>query len=349
MDGVATCEAGKCGFGCPGKMLCGNVCVATTQSCKGACAAGKHDCNGNCVSDTDVATCGKSCAACPVPANGMASCNGTVCSFTCNAGYHKCGTLCLADSSVMSCGKSCTACPVPANGMATCNGTVCGIMCGNGFHLCGMDCADNKSPASCGARCTVCDAPVNAHPTCDGTNCGYECDRNVFACSDRSCLQQRWDFETPSTEGWQVAPASTVTAMPAGTSNTTQINGARSLAVDFTATAPGQNLTVLVPLCPGSMGTDVSGKLLTTHVNTRGPAVTSLRVEVLNVTDAAGTMVTTLTQEDNVKLFDWPAPTHTFPAGSRSFKIGIRVTIGFDMAAMTSWAGTVYIDSVSFR
>ena len=34
---------------------------------------------------------------------------------------------------------------------------------------------------------------------------------------------------------------------------------------------------------------------------------------------------------------------------SGSFKIGVSLKIGFDTAAMSSWSGTLYIDSVRIR
>jgi hypothetical protein len=349
MDGVASCLAGKCGLSCPGKVLCGNVCLDATKSCGGMCPAGKHDCNGACVSDTDPANCGKSCAPCPAPMNGTASCNGTACTITCKAGFHQCGAACLADSSPDSCGKSCTACPAPGNGTATCANGACGVMCGAGFHACGTDCADNKNPATCGDRCVVCDTPDGAHPTCDGRVCSHACNFNTFACADRTCVPQRWDFELLSVDGWQLGPGTTVQAMPtrAFKGGGFTFSGFGAVAVDFTATATGQTLFVQVPLCAG--GTDVSGKTLTARMTLRGPvAVDSAQTSaaLVNITDASGTMSAPLGQVDNVKVNDWPQPQVVFPAGTTSFKIGILLKIGF---AAAPWTGTLYFDAINFR
>src|SRR6185436_178439 len=97
------------------------------------------------------------------------------------------------------------------------------------------------------------------------------CDLNTFACADRTCLLQRWDFELISVDGWQLAPGTTVQSMPTPAFRGSGISytGFGGAAVDFTATAPGQTLLVLVPLCAG--GTDISGKTLTGHMTLRGP------------------------------------------------------------------------------
>jgi len=60
------------------------------------CDASTHKCGNACVSDDSVQSCGTSCTACPVPANGSATCNGTSCGLACNAGFTLQGSTCLA-------------------------------------------------------------------------------------------------------------------------------------------------------------------------------------------------------------------------------------------------------------
>jgi hypothetical protein len=51
-------------------------------------AHGQHRCGENCVLNSSIANCGPtSCTPCPVPANSVASCDGTSCGFVCNAGF----------------------------------------------------------------------------------------------------------------------------------------------------------------------------------------------------------------------------------------------------------------------
>ncbi len=108
-----------------------------------------------------------------MPANGIATCDGTSCGIACSTGFHNCGGLCVSSSSVQSCGQSCgTACPVPANGIATCDGASCGIACTSGFHNCGGQCVSNNSVQTCGTSCTACPVPTLGSATCDGTTCG---------------------------------------------------------------------------------------------------------------------------------------------------------------------------------
>lgn len=133
------------------------------------CGHNRHRCGGGCVSNTSITSCGNSCVACAAPANGVATCDGTLCGAACNSGFHRCGAACSSNLSVASCGlNSCTPCQPPANAVATCDGTTCRSQCISGFHLCNGVCLSNFSVASCGpASCTAC--PSGA--TCDGVVC----------------------------------------------------------------------------------------------------------------------------------------------------------------------------------
>jgi len=105
-----------------------------------SCGSGRHRCGRACASNKSVTSCGPSCIACPVPANAVATCNGTVCDFACSVGFHACGGTCVSNTSTATCGNTCNACVAPANGVATCNGTACGIACEPGFTLSGGNC-----------------------------------------------------------------------------------------------------------------------------------------------------------------------------------------------------------------
>jgi hypothetical protein len=51
-------------------------------------AHGQHRCGDTCVLNSSIANCGPtSCTPCPVPANSVASCDGTSCGFVCNVGF----------------------------------------------------------------------------------------------------------------------------------------------------------------------------------------------------------------------------------------------------------------------
>jgi hypothetical protein len=204
--GQAACVSGACSFACnTGFKRCGSECVDTqndarncnacghecdpNQICQAgacvlnSCPTGQHACGGNCVSSLDPATCGSSCAACPAPAHGSATCDGTSCGVTCDSGYHDCSGACAANTSVASCGTRCAACPTVPNTVVGCNGTNCTYACATGFHVCSTSCVSDLDPSHCGDSCTPCSsAPDHATDTCDGTSCGYSCDSGYLDC-----------------------------------------------------------------------------------------------------------------------------------------------------------------------
>ena len=165
-DAANGCEAilttaehcGACGVSCSGATPLCSMGAGTElgYDCASGCMAPTPDrCGDECVDTaTDVAHCGACDAACPVPANGSATCDGTGCGFVCDAGFHACGDACVPDTAVTSCGASCTACPAPANASPTCDGTACGFTCNTGFHRCGDACVPNTAVTSCGTSCT---------------------------------------------------------------------------------------------------------------------------------------------------------------------------------------------------
>jgi hypothetical protein len=168
-------NCGGCGAACAVPAGGGQPACVTFQ-CTAKCNPGEHACSGVCTTNSSVATCGASCAPCPTPTNGTATCDGTECGAACTAGYHACGGVCGADTSPTSCGTSCTPCPAPANGYATCDGTSCGVACLTGYHLCGGVCASDTSVTACGASCVTCPAPpAGGTAVCSADACGVQC------------------------------------------------------------------------------------------------------------------------------------------------------------------------------
>lgn len=87
-----TSDHGHCG-------VCETACTADTVCNKAACSAscdqGTTNCNGSCFElASNAEHCGSCANACPVPANGVATCQQSVCSFTCNPGFVVDGAAC---------------------------------------------------------------------------------------------------------------------------------------------------------------------------------------------------------------------------------------------------------------
>jgi hypothetical protein len=204
--GTATCTGNGCSFSCdPGFTRCGSECVdlqSDARNCNGCgkecqpnqlcfagecvlntCPDGQHPCSETCVVNKDPMTCGTRCEPCPVPAHGVATCDGTSCGISCSTGYHACGGACVASSDPATCGGRCTPCPTPPHGVATCDGTTCGYTCATGYHDCGTGCVPDTDPKTCGDRCSPCPPPPDhATATCDGTTCGYACASGYYDC-----------------------------------------------------------------------------------------------------------------------------------------------------------------------
>jgi hypothetical protein len=349
--GIATCEGSKCGVACPGRLLCGDVCVETTKACEGVCPAGKHECKGVCVSNMDIANCGTSCTACPVPANGSATCNGLMCGVACAAGFHRCGMGCASNTSTATCGTtSCTPCPVPANGGATCDGTKCGVTCAEGLHACGTDCVDSKSIASCGTRCMACQPPPNAHATCDGTACGYACDAGTFACGDKQCGRTSWEFESGTLEGWYLRDGGIYGPKLSApySSGAFAHSGARSLAVDVVRAMDGTAaIDLFAYLCPGTTF-EVGGKTVTAFVRIEGPEIrfTSSNIWIVSTADGgagAGGQV------DGLRTGEWYQMKTVVGSPYPAYGVGVGISLGWEAINMPRWAGTIYIDSITVQ
>ena len=72
--------------------------VCVFGSCDFVCAEGFHGCRGSCLSDTDVRSCGTSCAPCPSTANGAPFCLGGQCGIRCAPGFVEIHGVCQARS-----------------------------------------------------------------------------------------------------------------------------------------------------------------------------------------------------------------------------------------------------------
>jgi hypothetical protein len=191
-DGTKLCGDACIGVNAPcmgtcadGKHACNGLCVPNTDvnscgttscttcpvpangsaSCDGTtcgitCKTGFHKCGdgpqAECKANTSVGSCGTlSCTACPTPANGAPSCDGTACGIKCNTGFHKCGTgpqtECKANNSELSCGTLCTPCATVMNGRPTCAAGKCDAICNPGFHKCNALCIPDAQ--ACGTTC----------------------------------------------------------------------------------------------------------------------------------------------------------------------------------------------------
>lgn len=103
----------------------------------GNCGEGTHDCGGECLSNTDPASCGEACSACPEPPYTEATCDGSACGVVCVDGFMDCDgspeTGCEVDISNPT---ACAKCP----SLAPC--------CGNG-DIEGSEECDGSSVGAC--------------------------------------------------------------------------------------------------------------------------------------------------------------------------------------------------------
>jgi hypothetical protein len=92
------------------------------------------------------------------------------------------------------------------NGRATCDGTQCGVECNAGYHPCNGRCLADDNVNSCGKTCGACAAaPSNAVRTCRAGSCGFACNAGFNLCQRSSCVDNHYDFESKTLEGWTLA------------------------------------------------------------------------------------------------------------------------------------------------
>ncbi len=205
-----------------------------------SCTSGFHACGTRCASNTDVNSCGSSCAPCASDANGVAACNNGTCVLTCAAGFRLCGNACRNTTSDLAhcgeCGRACNsaqlclagACSTPpvcsdqmrcpagyycAQGVcaAGCGGPndcttneSCGsdhvCACNAGYHRCGGRCVADNSVLTCGASCTPCSGDPNGSATCSAGSCGVTCTAGFALCGGR-CVRTGLDASNCGTCG----------------------------------------------------------------------------------------------------------------------------------------------------
>ncbi len=104
----------------------------------------------------------------------------------------------------------------------------------------GRTCAGDTIQA-CGASCVACQGSGDRTlPTCDGAACGTACKNASLKCSDDTCVQTLWTFESGSVDG--ITPRS-----PPGLALAVRnFNGAQALAID---TANLGEVSFRIPVC----------------------------------------------------------------------------------------------------
>ncbi|MDP3274133.1 MAG: FG-GAP-like repeat-containing protein [Deltaproteobacteria bacterium] len=201
---------------------CGRVCGAAPNAmptcssniCSFACMTGFGNCDFSSINgcEADLSTNARACGACgricTTPANAVATCVSSACSFTCAANFGDCNMLgtdgCEAAfaSNVLHCGACNNACPTPANGTPLCTAGTCGARCTTGFGDCdgnaanGCETATTTAMAHCGGCGMACAAPANATAMCAASRCVITCDAG-FTLSGATCLRSPPQPVTP--------------------------------------------------------------------------------------------------------------------------------------------------------
>jgi hypothetical protein len=132
---VANASPTACGSGCnlcSGPPANGHAICDNTGNCGLACDRNFHSCGvgtdtPTCVADnsTSLASCGKTCSACPGPVDTthtFPTCDGIKCGLSCVDGYHLCIDSCFANDSPTHCGSDCA----PCGDQEVCLDGVCG-------------------------------------------------------------------------------------------------------------------------------------------------------------------------------------------------------------------------------
>lgn len=153
------CNDADCATNAPAK----SVPTCSTGVCTYPCENGFHDCSGACVSNTDAATCGNRCTACP-----------EVTPYCENEA-------CVECRSASDCASPTDLCAV-----ATCVSGVCGFGPADSGTVCGTADGECESDPVCNGESLTC--PENGMSLADGSSCddGNPCTRNT-TCSGGVC------------------------------------------------------------------------------------------------------------------------------------------------------------------
>jgi hypothetical protein len=143
----------------------------TTPPCTGAT---KHMCPSGCVDNSSVMSCGSRCDACPVPAGGSATCDGTTCGFTCGGSTPK---QCLTAGICIAANGCCsnTDCPTNAGGQTG--------SCDTGTHMCNYTCTGSTPKACTSGSTTVCIASGGCCSNSDCTGTCMMCNTTSHTCT----------------------------------------------------------------------------------------------------------------------------------------------------------------------
>jgi hypothetical protein len=185
---------------------CGTTCMASngTPVCSagmcglGACAAGFGNCDNNAANGCETALgtsldhCGRCDNACPLRANGSATCAAGTCGVSCNAGFSNCDSDatngCEVDTrtSMMHCGACGAMCPARANASPACASGTCGVTCNAGFGNCDSDPSNGceVDTRTSGQHCGACGTVCGAGRSCVAGVCTVVCTGGQTNCSD---------------------------------------------------------------------------------------------------------------------------------------------------------------------
>lgn len=207
-------DPAHCG-GCANKCAFGEFCAG--GNCSADCGAPFTKCPvGLCVNTTaDPQHCSSCTNVCASPANGTATCSGSICGFTCDTGngFNKCSDGCFrTQTDPTHCGAGCMNCNAPPNAMPFCNGgSFCDFNCMPGYVRSNSSCVpidagqDAGADGACQLDAPSCNVPGNAcsrNDQCCTCGCapmgfccfppGAQCNPAMpqACCNGRNCVQQ---------------------------------------------------------------------------------------------------------------------------------------------------------------
>jgi hypothetical protein len=143
------------------------VADAGTDAALTCTATGYHLCVSDagsvCADDNSPETCGTSCSPCPMPANGVSSCNAGTCAYSCDNGYVTCSTGCCSCGDTQNDPNNCGACGHVCTGGESCNSGICGAVVvasgqANAYAIAADD--ENVYWTTTGVSASILQAPV---------------------------------------------------------------------------------------------------------------------------------------------------------------------------------------------